>query len=267
MPAVTHGYDNVKAMATYLRLAQTSLGSHVPPAFNHGAISRFITVDEDESVRVNSDDPLASALVDACNRMGKTEVNGQIEIEVRPIGTLAILFSRSQWAKLLKPKLFLCYDLRRENAPICGIATMCNFQRDEALSTDKLTPEFCRAKSIPNLSNWLLLDVIASKKRHTGVVLLLQVYLAMCRARDKLGLCAVAVTRDGASLFDSLGFDKVTYREKGLTKNFFYASAGSLSLEAINRRLTFLGDERLLGDLCYRFGLTSKTSNSIISRC
>ena len=58
-----------------------------------------------------------------------------------PGGTL--FDGKSTMAKGLHPKLYLAYDLRKSAAPICGMMTVCDFTRDDSLSTNKLTNAFC----------------------------------------------------------------------------------------------------------------------------
>ena len=266
MPSLTDaGYGSPKSIATFARLAMVSIGTHVPPAFNYNAIRRLILV-EDDRVSVDSEDPLALALVTACDSMVHVEVVGQIEVEVHASGSLAVLFDNTPFARSLKPKCHLCYDLRKPGAPICGLATVCDFYTDDALSTAKLSTQFCRDKSLPNFKDWLLVDVVVSKKKLTGSLLLLQIYAAACRSK-RSGVCAIAVTKKGRALFESLGFSTFPYREGGLSKVLVYARANSLSIDTIVRRLSFDGDRRLLGDLCFRFGLTPKSSSSLIARC
>ena len=262
------GYDTTKSIATFHRMAQIALGTMVPPAYNYHAIRRLIEVDEDESVDVASDDPLGEALLKAASGMKFTERVGQIETEVDPTASIATLFDgNSPFAKALHPKLYLAYDLRKASTPICAILTACDFTRDESLSTSRITATFCTDNNVPRIgSNWLLCDVVVSNKRYSGALLVLQVYLLAMRSK-KTGVCAVAVTKAGKNLFESLGFRSVSFREGGVPKAFMYAKAGSLSMEQINRRLSFAGDKTLLQDLCFRFGLTRATSSKVMGRC
>ena len=115
-------------------------------------------------------------------------------------------------------------------------------------------------------SDWLLIDVISADKRGTGALLVLQVYLLACRARQYSGVCAIAVSRSGRHLFQQLGFETHSYRDGG-SKALCWARAGSLSMQQISRRLSFDGSEALLGSVCWRMGLTAATSSRLVSRC
>ena len=262
------GYDTSKSIATFHRMAQIALSTMVPPAYNYHTIRRLIEVDEDESVDVASDDPLGRTLLTAANGMRFTQRVGQIETEVDPTASIATLFDgNSPFAKALHPKLYLAYDLRRASTPICAMLTACDFTRDDSLSTSSITTAFCSDNSIPRLgSSWLLCDVVVSKKRSSGALLVLQVYMLAMRSK-RPGVCAVAVTKAGKSLLETLGFRGVSFREGGVTKTFMYTKTGSLSMEQINRRLSFAGDKTLLQDLCFRFGLTPATSSKVMGRC
>ena len=116
-------------------------------------------------------------------------------------------------------------------------------------------------------ADWLLVDVIASKKRGSGALLILQAYMLACRARDKAGVCAVAVTRSGKKLFADLGFESFSFRDDGLSKSLMFARANGLALSKMIERLHFPGSKVMLEDICFRFGLTDKTSDRVLGRC
>ena len=165
-------------------------------------------------------------------------------------------------------RALLAYDLRRSAVPICGLLTVCDFAREDSLGTDRFSQQFCRDNELPRFgSDWLLVDIIASKKRGSGALLILQAYMLACRARDKAGVCAVAVTRSGKKLFADLGFESFSFRDDGLSKSLMFARANGLALSKMIERLHFPGSKVMLEDMCFRFGLTDKTSDRVLGRC
>ena len=258
-PSPTHAdYDTSKSIATFVRLAQISVGTLVQTHSWH-AVKRLIEVNSDEEVEAASDDPLAEMLVEGAEALRHTERSGSGEYDIEPAASLAALFDAdSSVAKSLKPKLHLAYDLRTD-ATICGFCSACDWSVDDSLGTGRFTASYLREHDLPRFdSSWLLIDVIASSKPMTGALLCLQVYLA---AKAKSGVVAVAVTKGGKSLFQQLGFHSHSFREEGGYTALVYAPAGSLSMGTINRRLKFSGDKELLASICWRFGLTAKTSS------
>ena len=84
---------------------------------------------------------------------------------------------------------------------------MCTFERDDALSTSRLSQTYCTTHSLPRIhSNWQLVHVVASSKPGTGALLLLAALIHAARAK-KTGVISIAVTRAGRRLFQSFGFD------------------------------------------------------------
>lgn len=268
MPPLDHDdYNSAKSIGTFVKLAQISLGTMVQ-SYSYHAIKRLIEVDsEEETIHAASEDPLATLLIEASKKLRHTERSGSIEFEVEPSVSLAVLFdSGSPLAKALKPKLFLAYDLRKD-AAICGFCSVCAWSRDDSLGTDKFTHAYCRDHSLPRFDgSWLLVDVVASSKRMTGALLVLQAYLLACRQKHA-GICAVAVTKGGKSLFQTLGFETHTFRDAGASKALVYARAGSLAMATIQKRLEYAGDKTVLSKVCWRFGLTAKTSDRLMTRC
>lgn len=257
-------YDTSKSIATFLRLSQVAVGTLVQTHSWH-AVKRLIEVNSDEEVEAASDDPLAEMLVEGAEALRHTEPSGAGEYDIEPTASLAALFDgNSNVAKSLKPKLHLAYDLRTD-ASICGFCSACDWSVDESLGTSRFVASYLREHKLPHFdSSWVLIDVIASSKPMTGALLCLQVYLA---AKAKSGVVAIAVTKGGKSLFSKLGFESHPFREEGGHKALMYAPAGSLSMATINRRLKFAGDKELLSSICWRFGLTPKTSGSLVRRC
>ena len=264
MPDVDERYDTSSAIQTFCRLASVTLGTLVPPNFSYHTIKRLISFDEEDGLEPQSDDPLAELLVEASDELGSTVIEGSYEVEVDPSASLATLFAGS-FGKGAKARLFLAFDLR-DAAKICGFLTCCEWTRDASLGNERFNQSYCASNKLPRFgSGWLFIDVVASAKAGSGALLVLQAYLLACRARRYEGVCAVCVTKKGRSLFQSLGFELHGYRE-GAPRTLAYATAGSLSMRHIMRRLRFEGSDELLQETCYRLQITHP-ERSIVARC
>ena len=279
MPTVDERYEgNLKILTTYHRLAGIALGVVTPPSLTFHMVRRLISVDEEtEEVSANeeSTDPLAQLLVEAASSMAFSEETSSHVMDVDASASLAALFDGDA-AKSLKPRLFVAISVRAtssssasagdEDARICGLLTTCEWTRDATLGTERFTQKELSKLGAPRLdSSWLLIDVVASKRRGCGVLLALQAYLLACKSRQYHGVVALAVTRAGRQLFEKLGFATHAYREGGVSKALCYARAGSLSLMQIRRRLAFPGSTTLLESYCYREGV--RDADKIYSRC
>ena len=272
MPTLDERYDTTKSIAVYHKMAQISLGIACPPPYNYHAVRRMIEVDSDEELGVSGDteDPMAELLVEAAHDMLHKERSGSIETEVDVGYSIGALFDPDcSVVKQHKPRLFIAVDLRSgSEASICGLATTCEWTRDENLGTDRFTQTELRRLQLPRIdSNWLLVDVIRSRHRGCGVLLAVQIYLLACRSKQYRGVAAIAVTQAGKKLFESLGFSVQTYREGGVSKSLCYAEAGSLSLARIKKRLSFPGDTNVVESVCFREGLTARTAGNVYGRC
>ena len=272
MPTLDERYDTTKSITVYHKLAQISLGIACPPPYSYHAVRRMIEVDSEEELGVseNTEDPMAELLIDAARDMFHTERTGSIQTEVDVGSSIGALFDpNSSEAKAYKPRLFIAVDLRSgDEATICGLATCCEWQRDEALGTERFTQTELRRLTLPRFdSNWVLVDVIRSRHRGCGVLLAVQIYLLACRSKHYKGACAITVTAPGKRLFEQLGFSTKAFREGGVNKTLCYAATGSLSLTRIKRRLAFPGDTSIVESVCFREGLTARTAGNIYGRC
>jgi hypothetical protein len=268
-PLDTEGYDTAKSISTFTNLASIALGTFVPQAYNFNAIKRLVHVDsDDESVTpTTAEDPLSALLVEAAENMSFIERDGASEIEITPSASLASLFDRrSPVAKALRPRLLLAFDLHA-SASICGFCSACDWTEDASLGTERWSASALEKVGAPRFdTKWLLIDVVASRKRGTGALLVLAIYLTVCRSKQYRGVCCTAVSKSGKSLFTALGFQTRAYRDKG-AKALCWAATDSLSMEHISKRLRFDGDEALLSGICWRLGLTPKTSSRVVGRC
>ena len=285
---VDERYDEShKTLATYVKLASTSLGVVLSQPLNYHAVRRLVQVTEDEELEANeeSEDALAELLVEAAHELRFEEEVGARVVEVDAAASVAALFDpECSTAKAYKPLLFLAIDVRSGGsdgsrsggsrggggggARICGLATVCDRVRDATLGTERWTQQELAKAGAPRLdSSWLLIDAIASRQRGCGVLLAVQVYLMATRSRKHSGVVALAVTKSGRDLFAKLGFSTHTYRASGQSITLCYARSGALSLQRIRRRLSFSGDQVLLDSLCWREGYTHRTSGKVYARC
>ena len=277
-------------LATYVKLASTSLGVVLSQPLNYHAVRRLVQVTEDEELEANeeSEDALAELLVEAAHELRFEEEVGARVVEVDAAASVAALFDpECSTAKAYKPLLFLAIDVRSpagsgrgesrsdgsrggggDGARICGLATVCDWVRDATLGTERWTQQELAKAGAPRLdSSWLLIDAIASRQRGCGVLLAVQVYLMATRSRKHSGVVALAVTKSGRDLFAKLGFSTHTYRASGQSIALCYARSGALSLQRIRRRLSFSGEQVLLDSLCWREGYTHRTSGKVYARC
>ena len=143
----------------------------------------------------------------------------------------------------------------------------CVYERDEALSTTRLTQQYCAEHGLPRLdSNWTLIDMVASSKPGTGALLLLSAIVTAARQK-RTGLCSIAVTKGGRRLFASFGFEtNHGWREKGGQRYLCHARLADLRLADLHRRLRV--HDALITDVCVREGLTtSSKERRLIGRC
>jgi hypothetical protein len=252
--------DHAKVFQMYLRLAMTQQGT-LCNAYMYHAIKRLVAVHGDDVDPADVDDPLAARLVAGIKALSTTRPNEQ---SVDPPASLAALFQEHELARSLKPKLYVGLDLRQDTH-VCGMLTACDFVRDDALSTSKLTPAYCASHGLPRFDkDWLLLDVVASAKPGTGALLLLQCAVAGMRAK-KRGIVAIAVTAGGRGLLRSFGFDTThSYRSNGGTRHVGHLHLSALRFADVHRRLRV--HDALLAT-CVRSGLTARSAQSLVTRC
>ena len=247
----------------YSRLAQIQLGTLIN-AYDYNAIKRLIEVDGDD-IAADGDDPLAERIVDGVKALPSVESDGQGELSIDPPASMAALFQDHALAKSLKPKLFVGFDLQ-DDASVCGMLTMCSFERDDALSTSRLSQSYCSTHKLPRIdSNWQLVDVVASSKQGTGALLLLTALIHAARAR-KTGILSIAVTRAGRRLFQSFGFQtEHGWRERGSQRYLCHCRLSDVHLVDLHSRLRV--HDSLLTDVCFRNGLTARSVHNLVGRC
>ena len=255
--------DQSRFFALYSRLAQIQLGTLVN-VYDYYSIKRMISVDGDE-VAVDTDDPLAERIVDGIKELPSVERDGKGELSIDPPASMAALFQEHHLARSLKPKLFVGFDLHDE-ARVCGMLTLCTFERDGALSTNRLTQSYCQSNGLPRIdANWLLVDVVASSKQGTGALLLLSAIVQALRVK-RAGIVSIAVTRGGRRLFQSFGFSvEHSWKERGGVRHLCYARMPDIHLADLHKRLRV--HNALLTDVCFRNGLTPTSMHNLVGRC
>jgi hypothetical protein len=254
--------DHTKFFQMYMRLAMTQHGT-VCNAYSYHAVKRLVAVDGDDIEAAAVEDPLASRIVAGIKALpDATRANEQ---SVDPPASLAALFQEHELARALKPKLYVALDVRTADARVCGMLTACDFVRDDALSTSRLTADYCSEHGLPRFDkDWLLVDVVASAKPGTGALLLLQCVVAALRAR-KRGVVAIAVTTGGRGLMRSFGFDTTrSFRANGGTRHVAHLHLSALRFADVHRRLRV--HESLLAT-CVRGGYTARTAHTLVTRC
>ena len=230
-------------------------------------MKRLVQVEDESIVAAASEDPLAEILVEGIHALPATERDGKSELSIEPGGSMAALFQDHPLARSLKPKLWIGYDLQGADEPVlCGMLTSCVYERDEALSTTRLTQQYCAEHGLPRLdSNWTLIDMVASSKPGTGALLLLSAIVTAARQK-RTGLCSIAVTKGGRRLFASFGFEtNHGWREKGGQRYLCHARLADLRLADLHRRLRV--HDALITDVCVREGLTTSSKDRLIGRC
>ena len=264
MPIATddHRLDQARFLALYARLASIQLGT-LANQYDYASIKRLIAVDGDD-IAADSDDPLSDRIVDGILALPRTERDGKGELNIEPAASLAALFQAHELARALKPRLYVGFDLHGD-AQVCGILTTCIFERDDALSTSRLTQSYCNNNKLPRIDDtWTLVDVVASAKQGTGALLLLSAIVAAIRAK-KTGMVSVAVTRGGRRLFQSFGFDAShSWKERGGQRYLCYVRLKDIHLADLHKRLRI--HDALLTDVCFRNGLTSRSMNNLVGR-
>ena len=249
--------------ALYLKLASTQLGTLVVTHSYH-AMRRLIEVDGDD-VAARGDDPLGARLVAGIKALPSKERSANNrDQDVEPSASLAALFQDHAIARSLRPRLYVGLDLSGDGG-VCAMMTTCEFTKDRALSTTRLTQQYCAQHGLPRLdTTWVLVDVVASAKQGSAGLLLLQTIVAAARAK-RTGIVSIAVTNGGRNLFQTFGFQVHGFREKGSMRYVAHARLSDITLADVHKRLRV--HQSLLTDTCVRSGLTGRSARNLIGRC
>ena len=212
-----------------------------------------------------SRDPLAETLATCIESMETTVREGSDEISISPAMSVAELFHKD--SKQLKPRLFVAFDLSSDDADCVGVSTVCNFVESSDCLTKRFTSSYLRRNSIPDLSDYLLIDTISTRKPPSGLMILLNILTTALKSK-KEGICMVSVTKQGKQLGRNFGMSHHAYTEDGASRELHYMPLSDFSLSHLNRKLR-LGhaNTKILTELCTRNGLTSGTRGKIYPRC
>lgn len=224
------------------------------------------TEDEcDIRLEAKSADPLAQVLATCIESMETTVREGGDEISISPATSVAELFQKE--GKELKPRLFVAFDFGSDNADCVGVSTVANYVESTDFLTKRFNSAYCRRNSIPDLSQYLLIDTITARKQPSGLMMLLNI-LTTAMKNKKDGICMVAVTRAGKQLGRNFGMSYHSYTEDGASRELHYMALIDFSLSHLNRKLRLgSANTKILTELCTRNGLTSATRGKIYPRC
>ena len=271
MPPLTDdGFDSNKPMTMFLKLCNIHTGIMTVP-YSGADVRRWIDADEDEEtieVNENTDDPLAPLLVDSITELMQSETVGSNVVDIDPSLSVATIFAKTKEARDLKGRMWIAYDLRND-ANVCGVLTSCKWERDSVFLTERFTSQYLSQHAeLPNdLGSYWFVDVISSTTKPAGAMLLMQVYAYAART-NRRGICMIAVTNSGRTLATNIGMSTHQFRESGATRWFCWAPIGSLRLRTITNKLNIgASTNRVLTQICTRFGLTSASSSRVMMRC
>ena len=224
------------------------------------------TEDEmDTRLVAKSDDPLASLLCTAIESLETLVREGRDELTISPATSVAELFNKE--SKHMKPRLFVAFDLGSDTAGCTGCATVCNFVQSDDFLTDRFTDTYLRRHKIPELSGYLMVDVISARKPPSGLLLLLQIYTTTFRSKYD-GFCFVAISKKGKELAKNFGMQTHSFKEGGMTRELAWLPSDELSISHLNKKLRLGGaNAKVLTQICTRTGLTSRTRGTIYPRC
>lgn len=254
-------FDTHKNVATYLKIASIQTGLLLQ-SLNYYSVKRMVEIIDDE-VDVDSDceDGLAELFVEALSRLSTTVG----KTDVTPLLSISALFETGALQRSLKPQCCMAMDLR-DNAKIVGCLISCRYIQDETLGTQLFTPAFCQRHRCPRFNReWCFVDVVSSKKKPSGSLLLAN-SLVIALRQKLAGLVLVAVSTTMRDLCTSIGFTSVQYNDRG-PRYLCYLRMNDLTFENIMKKLRFPGDKVVVEDICWRLGLTSKTATRVIGRC
>ena len=273
MPSLAHdGFDSNRPMTMFLKLCNIHTGIMTVP-YSGPDVRRMVDVDDsDDAISLepneSSDDPLSELLVESINELEQSETNGNCEIDISPAASVGTIFAKSKDARDLKGRMWIAYDLRN-SAHVCGVLTSCMWHRDSVFLNERFTTHYChQQKDLPNdLANYWFIDVVSSTTKPAGAMLLLQAYSYAARTR-RAGICMIAVTNSGRTLATNLGMSTHHFREDGATRWFCWAPIGSLRLRTITSKLNIgSSTNRVLTEICSRFGLSAATADRVMMRC
>jgi hypothetical protein len=277
------GYNTMRSLNTVLHTSLIAMGIMILPPLTFADVNRLVKITDDDPPEIESrntepNDRLASLLISSLDLL---TVDG-----VSPVGSVTFLFHPE--GKKDNPNLFLAYGLNngKKNPSICGALTLCEWQPDKKeLSTNGIIIDRKERLSIQEYlmqtyqlrlqkENTLFIDIVVSKCRGTGSLLVLSAYLKMMRSRKYNSLAAMAVTAEGNRLFEGLGFTRYEITER---RTLWHIKKGQLNGQQVQQRLHWndlkiewktknrQSHQELLKPICWRHSPKSKTG--LVSRC
>ena len=252
--------NNHKHMSTYVKIVSIQTGI-MCLQLNWNDVRRLVDIDGDD-LQANTDDPLGTILVDGLEQL-KSETD---DTDIQPSGSICALFETGDLQRSLKARLHMVISVR-DGVEMVGGCVSCFFMCDAALGTSLFTHKYCIQHTLPRFgSTWMLLDIVASRRRPAGALLTTHAIISACRAKCA-GICAIAVSPGGLKLTKSLNFTCHKFMEKKAIRHMcFLKLPTDLNFQAVIKHLTFQGDAEIVDSICWREPL-SKNSNSIIGRC
>jgi hypothetical protein len=251
----------VKLITLYCNIAQVQSGL-LPQLLSYFDLRRLLTI-RDEEVSTRGDDYLSQVLVERLRPLCHTP--GDM---LDPTASLAALFEVGPVPKSYQERALMIWDLRNSVA-LAGCIIGCRFMQDATLGTQRFSEEYITTKKLPpDLTQMLFVDVVCSKRQPAATLGVMTFFKIAARTRrDRMvGVSAIAIHKRALSLFTGLGFASHEYREEGQTRWLCWLHTADLKMETVASRLNFEGSEDVF-KICYRRGLTPKTTESVIARC
>ena len=186
---------------------------------------------------------------------------------VDPNASLAAL-ADTGLARTYEGRALLIWDMR-DKARLAGLVIACKWKVDATLSTARFTNEYCNNNGLPDMSAYILVDVICSRRQPAALVGIMSLYKHASKQRKHpiAGMCAVCINEAARARFASLGFEEHAYREQGSRRWLLHMKMSDLTMEKVAQRLKYDGGEDVLQKICFRNGLSERTRDRIMTRC
>ena len=254
-------FNQAKLISLYANVCQVATGL-LPQLLSYQDMRRVLLVN-DEEISAKGEDFLGIVLSQRLREVCKTK-GDMLDINASLAALAEVGVARSYEGRCL-----LIWDLR-DKCTVCGVLVACRFIPDETTSTAKFTEDYILEKKLPSdLNQYMLLDVVCSKRPPAGIIGVLTMFKIASRTRrNKLvGCAAVCINQESLKLFTSLGFHSHPFREKSVQRTLVYLRVDELKMEVIANRLKFEGSEDILTKICYRKGLSARNRDRAVMRC
>ena len=253
--------NHQKHLTTYAKIVGIESGIMIQK-LSYNETRKLVLIDQEEVVFVSTD-PLGEILVSGL-KMLESEAESTV---IKPLGSVSALFETGTLQRSLNPRIHLANSVR-DGVKVVGAIVSCSFTCDETLGTTRFDPQYCAKNDLPKFgSNWLLIDVVASRLKPSGALLTTHAILEACKARC-VGVCAVAVSAAGLKLLKDLNFASHSFKDKKTTRNMCYMKLSDLSFSVVARTLKFKDDDKIVESICFRDPHTKRAmQSSMIGRC